>query len=78
MTSTKDVIPYAPEQKGTILETTTVLSKLLRPHYTHQDINDLAVGTFIDNERRSIGEPSTLHLLSLTKTLLYAIPIISL
>ena len=77
MTSTKDVIPYAPEQKGTILETTTVLSKLLRPHYTHQDINDLAVGTFIDNERRSIGEPSTLHLLSLKKTLLYAIPIIS-
>ena len=77
MTSTKDVIPYADEPRGTILENITILNDILSSFYNRLDIIDIANGIFLDNERREIEEPSTLHLLAIKKILLYAIPVIS-
>jgi hypothetical protein len=63
---------------GSVLETATILSKLLRPEgYTRDVVTDLSVGEFITHERTTIAAPATMHLLALKKALLYVIPIIS-
>ncbi len=77
MSPSKDIGPYASEpQSASVLEMTTVLSEVLRPAgYGRDLVNDLAVGTFVENERTSIKSPSTMHLLAIKKALLYAIPV---
>ena len=78
MDSKKNVNPYVEELRGTVLETTTILSGLLRPHqYSRDVISDLAIGTFLEKERTNIYQSTDMHLLSLKKSLLYAIPVIS-
>jgi hypothetical protein len=63
---------------GSLLETATILNKLLRPEgYTRDVIADLSVGEFISHERDTIAAAATMHLLALKKALLYVVPIIS-
>lgn len=79
MSLTQDIGPYASQTQGaSVLETTTVLSSILRPHgYSRDTINDLAVGLFIDNENSNIKAAATMHLLAVKKALLYATPVIA-
>ncbi len=78
MASAKHKHLYHNELQGSVLETVTVLSDVLRPAgYSKDVINDIAISTFIDNERSSIKSPSNMHLIALKKTLLYAIPVIA-
>ncbi len=79
MSLTQDIGPYASQsQSASVLETTTVLSSILRPHgYSRDTINDLAVGLFIDNENSNIKSAATMHLLAVKKALLYATPVIA-
>ena len=70
--------PYGDDSLGSVLESTAVLSNLLRREgYSRDDISDIAVGQFLNNERNNISSPSSLHLMSLKKILLYAIPVIA-
>ncbi len=71
--------PYSTDPIGsTVLESTTILSQVLRSEgYSKDIINDIAVGLFINNERININAPSNMHLIALKKALLYAIPIIA-
>lgn len=71
--------PYSTDPIGsTVLESTTILSQLLRPEgYSKDVINDIAIGLFINNERANIRAPVNMHLIALKKALLYAIPIIA-
>lgn len=78
MAFANDTSPYVSELQGSVLETTTILSQLLRPAgYSRDVISDLAIGSFINNERKNIRAPSNMHLLALKKALLYAIPVIA-
>lgn len=78
MAIAKNKSPYASELQGTTLETSTILSQLLRPiGYNKDVIDDISIGIFIENERNSIGAQSNMHLFSLKKTLLYAIPVVA-
>ena len=70
--------PYVDDHSGSVLETTTVLSHLLRgEHISRDDILKIAVGQFLDYERQNIKSPSSLHLIALKKILLYATPVIA-
>ena len=70
--------PYGDDSLGSVLESTAVLSNLLRREgYSRDDISDIAIGQFLDNERNNIRSPSSLHLMALKKILLYAIPVIA-
>lgn len=78
--SSKNTGPYdGNEHMGSsVLETTTILSNILRPEgYSRDIINDIAVNTFLENERNNIKDKSSMHLLALKKSLLYAIPVIT-
>jgi len=79
MASTNEPGPYVFGQTGSsILETTTILGQLLRPAgYSRDAVLDIAINEFLDNERTNIRTPSPMHLLSVKKTLLYAIPVIA-
>jgi hypothetical protein len=79
MALSKDIGPYVSNAQfgSSVLETTTILSNILRPAgYGRDIINDLAIYTFLENERNNIKAPATMHLLGLKKALLYAIPVI--
>ncbi len=80
MASSKEIGPYVlnSQQGSTVLETTTILSNILRPAgYSRDIINDLAVNLFLENEQRNIATPANMHLLALKKALLYAIPVLA-
>lgn len=80
MATPKDIGPYvfSPPKGSTVLETTTILSSVLRPAgYSRDVISDIAINTFLENERTNIKAPATMHLLGLKKALLYAIPVIA-
>lgn len=78
MTSPKDSMPYILDQAGSsVLETTTILNSIIRPHgYNRDIIQDIAVNLFLDNERKNLQDATNIHLLALKKILLYAIPVI--
>lgn len=70
--------PYMMEPMGSILETATILGQLLRPEgYSRNVISDLATSIFVANENQSIRDAASMHLISIKKTLLYAIPVIA-
>ena len=71
--------PYLREEQNvSVLELTTILNDVLRSHgYSREIIKDIATQSFLSNEAKQIGDPTSLHLLSLKKSLLYAIPVIA-
>ena len=70
--------PYAVELGSSVLESTTILSQLLRREgFSRDTISDIAIGEFLNNEKANIKTNASMHLLALKKALLYAIPVIS-
>ena len=70
--------PFIMRPTGSFLETTAILGQLLRPEgYSRDVILDIATALIVDNERENIRNATTMHLMALKKTLLYAIPVIA-
>lgn len=70
--------PFIVDSSDSFLESITILSQLLRREgYSKDIINDIAINEYLENERQRIKDPATMHLLSLKKILLYAIPVVA-
>jgi len=70
--------PFITRPAGSFLETTAILGQLLRPEgYTRDVILDIATALIVDNERENIRNATSMHLMALKKTLLYAIPVVA-
>ncbi len=66
------------ESFGSVVETTAVLDRILRPEgFDKNFISDIATAMFVHNEQMRIAEPSSMHLFAIKKALLYAIPVIA-